>query len=243
VPTFDQAERFILNVSFVLLLLMIAAHAATKVHVITLGKCVTVKWFAGPEETQPVDLKVRPLYVDGRVKEFVLGVPHEVTDRLFVIRRAFRLNDALPEEANLKSHWRWERGGWHLVDRVSGHASLINLPEFDPYYSAASWYREYVSYCGISDEGKKMYAMVAQLGRRKPILKKALGDVSGDEVPDTACAAPAWQRQPIHMTFASGKKNVEKFTYAVRGHAADLLTGDNEEDERPRSSGSHPRRR
>jgi len=79
---------------------------------------------------------------------------------------------------------------------VSGHVSQISLPEFDPYYSAARWYRDYGSYCGVSDDGKKLYAVVVQLGRRKPILKKAMGEASRDEVPDTECSAPAWQRQP-----------------------------------------------
>jgi hypothetical protein len=31
--------------------------------------------------------------------------------------------------------------------------------------------------------------------------------------------------------FRFGGRNAEKFTYAVRGHAVDLLSGDNEEDE------------
>ncbi len=99
------------------LVLIVAAHDATKVHVITFGKWVTVKWLAGPEEAQPVGLKVRPLSVDGRAKEFALGVAHDVRDRLFVTRRAFRLNDGLPEEANLTSHWRWNvaDGFWQIV--------------------------------------------------------------------------------------------------------------------------------
>jgi hypothetical protein len=206
------------------------ASAATKPHVISFGKWATVKWFTGPDDSQPIDLKVRGLYVDGRVKEFALGTPHDVTDRLFVVRRAFRLNDALPDEANPSSHWRWERGGWLLVDRISGHVSQISLLEFDPYFSAASWYRDYVSYCGVSDDGKKLYAMVVQLGRRKPILRKALGEVSGDGMPDSECPVPAWQRQPTRVTFAAKQKTDERFTYTVRGHAVDLLSENNEDD-------------
>jgi hypothetical protein len=222
--------RPILNLFLTALILASVAQGATKPHVIVFGKWTTVKWFTGPDENQSVDLKVRPLVVDGRVKEFALGPPHDVTDRLFVVRRAFRLNDALPEDTNLISHWRWERGGWLLVDRVSGHISQISLPEFDPYYSAASWYRDYVSYCGVSDDGKKLYAMVTQLGRRKPILKKALGEPSGDEMSDAVCAPPLWQRQPTRVTFATEQKADNKFTYAIRGHAVDLLNDNNEED-------------
>ena len=75
------------------------------------------------------NIKVRALVVDGRVKEYVLGAPHEVTDRLFVVRRVFRVNDSLPEDSGPR--WQWQRGGWLLVDRVTGHVSPINLPEFD----------------------------------------------------------------------------------------------------------------
>jgi hypothetical protein len=32
-----------------------------------------------------------------------------------------------------------QRGGWLLVDRLTGHVAPINLPEFDVLYSAASW--------------------------------------------------------------------------------------------------------
>jgi hypothetical protein len=206
------------------------AHAATKLHVISFGKWTTVKWLTGPADSQPIDLKIRPLFIDGRVKEFALGIPHDITDRLFVVRRAFRLNDALPDEANSSSHWRWERGGWLLVDRISGHISQISLLEFDPHSSAASWYRDYVSYCGVSDDGKKLFAMVVQLGRRKPILKKALGEVSGDGMPDSECPVPAWQRQPTRVTFAAKQKTDEKFTYAVKGHAVDLLNENSEDD-------------
>lgn len=44
-------------------------------------------------------LRVRPLLVDGRIREFTLGPAHDVTDRLFVVRRAFRVNDTLPQES------------------------------------------------------------------------------------------------------------------------------------------------
>ena len=119
-------------------------------------------------------LKVRPLLIDARIKEFTLGTAHDVTDRLFVVRRAFRVNDSLPQESPSAPHWQWQRGGWLLVDRVTGHISPINLPEFDAFYSAASWYRDYAAYCGVAEDGKKVYAVVAQISRRKPVLKKLL---------------------------------------------------------------------
>ena len=209
-------------------LLTTTASAAAKVHVIAFGKWTAVQWFPGGTEDKPLTLKIRALFVDGRVKEYVLGTPHEVTDRLFVVRRMFRVNDSLPEDS--APRWQWQRGGWLLVDRVTGRVAPINLPEFDAYYSGASWYRDYVAYCGVADDGKKMYAMVAQLSRRKPVLKKELSNagVAEDAAPDSACPVPSWQRSPVRVSFelAAGARQ----TFAIRGHVVDLVN-DAEEDE------------
>src|SRR5579864_3067660 len=156
------------------LIVLSYAHAAAKPHVISFGKWLPAKWMVGPTESEVVNIKVRSLYVDGKIKEFTTGDPHDVTDRLFVVRRVFRLNDRLPAESASAPRWVWERGGWLLVDRVTGRVAQITLPEFDPFYSTGSWYRDYVAYCGVSDDGKKLFAVVAQLGQRKPILKKVL---------------------------------------------------------------------
>lgn len=210
-----------------ILLLPEIAGGAPKPHVVSFGKWTAVKWFVGPGQDKPLDLRVRALYVDSRLKEFTLGTPHDVTDRLIVVRRAFRVNDALPEETNPVPNWRWQRGGWLLIDRITGRVSPVNLPDFDSYYSRAAWYRDYVAYCGVSDDGKSLYAMVAQLGRRKPILKKTLGDAPADDVPDSACPAPIWQRQPMRVSFSSALD--QKLTYSVRGHAVDVVNDEEEE--------------
>ncbi len=80
----------------IVMALSITVSGATRVHVIALGKWTSVQWFPGGADDKPLTLKIRALVVDGRVKEFVLGAPHEVTDRLFVVRRMFRVNDSLP---------------------------------------------------------------------------------------------------------------------------------------------------
>ena len=123
------------------------AWAAPRQHVITFGQWMRVKLFIGPEENKVEEMKVRTLVVDGKLREFVTGDPHDVTDRVFVARRAYRLNDALPEDGKLRPEWKWQRGGWVMVDRSSGRVSQLNLPDFDPFYSTASWYRDYVAYC------------------------------------------------------------------------------------------------
>jgi hypothetical protein len=176
---------------------------------------------------KPRVLKIRPFLVDARVREYVFGPVHEMTERLLVFRRAFRVNDSLPDDS--APHWQWQRGGWMLVDRATGRISPVNLPDFDGYYSAANWYRDYVAYCGVSDDGK-VYAIVAQIGRRKPVLKKLLsnGPLTEDAGPDSACPPPAWQRTPVRVSFEAAGASKEVF--AVRGHVVDLIS-DTEEDE------------
>jgi len=217
------------------LLLTGAAGAATKVHLITFGRWTSAQWFIGssaddkPLIIKPLNIKIRAMMVDGRVKEYTLGAPHEVTDRLFVVRRVFRVNDSLPEDSGPR--WQWQRGGWLLVDRLTARVSPINLPEFDAYYSAASWYRDYVAYCGVADDGKKTYAIVAQLSRRKPVLKKAMSNegVPEDAAPDSACPAPLWQRSPARVSFEPAGS--AKQTFAIRGHVVDLVNDAEEEEE------------
>jgi hypothetical protein len=210
---------------FVVVLWIAAGESAAvpKTHVITFGKWMSVKW---PDATgkKLLDLKVRPLYVDTRLKEYTTGTAHELTDRLFAVRRVFRVNDALPEENALR--WQWQRGGWLLVDRVSGRVSQLSLPEFDPFYSTASWYRDYVAYCGVSDDGKKLYAVVAQVGRRKPVLKKPVGEPAGEDDPDSECPAPTWERSPARVTFQPD--DTQKLLFSIRGRVVDIV---NEPDE------------
>jgi hypothetical protein len=210
--------------------------AVPKTHVVAFGKWVSVQWFtgAGVAGDKPLAMKVRPLLVDGNVKEFTLGPAHDITDHLFAVRRAFRVNDSLPQETGAVPHWQWQRGGWLLVDRVSGHASAINFPDFDVFYSAVAWYRDYAAYCGVSDDGKKIYAMVAQIGRRKPVLKKLIegksiveGEAKSEE-PDSACLLPDWQRAPARVTFELG---AGKMTFVIRGHVVDLMTDDEESED------------
>jgi hypothetical protein len=204
----------------------------SKPHVITFGKWTAAKL---PNVTgqKLLDLKVRPLFVDARLKEYTTGAPHELTDRLFAVRRAFRVNDALPGEnasANANTpRWEWQRGGWLLVDRLTGRVSQINLPEFDPFYSTASWYRDYIAYCGVSEDSKKLYAVVSQVGRRKPILKKDAGEPAGGDDPDSECPAPVWERTPMRVTFQPGDR--QKLVFSIRGRVVDLVNDVEEPEE------------
>jgi len=208
--------------------LIASASAAGKVHVISFGKWTSVPWLpAGAGNSRPLTLKIRALIVDGRAREYVIGLPHDITDDLFVVRRAFRLNDSLPDET--APRWVWQRGGWLLVNRTTGRVTPVNLPEFDALYSIASWYRDYVAYCGVSDDGKKISAMVMQLGRHKPVLNKPLSNdgVPEDAAPDSACPSPEWQRNPVRLSFVP--TGGVKQTFAIRGRAVDVVSEEEEE--------------
>src|SRR5437868_9548780 len=154
------------------LLLGLSAGAAAKIHIISFGKTMSVQWFVTPEKSQPIS--VRALFVDGKLREFTTGEVHEVTDSAFVVRRAYRINDYLPQDEKKVPNWKWQRGDWLLVNRRSGNVSAVNLPEFDPFYSVVSWYRDYAAYCGVGDDGAKVSAMLVQLGNKKPLLRKPL---------------------------------------------------------------------
>jgi len=221
----QEMLRKILPLSL-LLVLVGPCFAASKPHVISFGKWIAAKW---PDATgaKLLDLKVRPLFVDARLREYTTGNPHELTDRLFVVRRAFRINDALPAEN--AARWQWQRGGWLLVDRLTGHISQLNLPEFDPFYSTASWYRDYIAYCGVSDDGKKLFAMVVQVGRRKPILKKEVGEPAGDDLPDSECPPPAWERSPLRVTFVPDGD--QKIVFSIRNRVVDVINDTEDAEE------------
>ena len=129
---------------FAILVFVFLSHcalAASKAHVIAFGKWTTVKCSTGNELEKTSDLKVRGLFVDSRLKEYTSGPPHEVTDRLFVVRRAFRVNDSLPQETGSTARWVWQRGGWLIVDRLTGRVSQMTLSEFAVPGSELAWYR------------------------------------------------------------------------------------------------------
>ncbi len=218
-----------MRTSFAIILLALSAafsSAAPKDHVITFGKTTTVKLFIGPTEDKTMDMKIRGLYVDGNLKEFTTGESHDVTDRILVTRKAFRLNDNLPEDTKTP-HWKWQRGAWLMVDRTNGRITPVKLPEFDPFYSSVTWYRDYAAYCGISDNGDTLYAIVAQIGRKKAVLRKELGTASQGDTPDSDCDAPVWERTPSKVTFLP--KKFPKASYTVFGHATDIATDNNDE--------------
>ena len=207
------------RIVFSLLILVISAYAASKPHVMSLGKPMPVKLLLGPSEEKSATITVRPLYLDTKLKEYTTGPTHDITDRVFVIRRAYRVNDSLPSESSTQPRWLWQRGGWLLVDRNTGRITQIKLPEFDPYYSDVSWYRDYAAYCGVADDGERVSAIVAQITTKKPLYKKQLEKLGG-EFPDAVCAPPLWQRNPARVSFTT--QGGEKLSVDINGRFADV---------------------
>ena len=119
---------------FVLALCMVFsnfAHAVPKTQTVGLGRWPSVKWMSGTDEDQAIDLRIRPLTVDEKLKEYTSGPAHDVTEHLFVVRRVFRLNDLLPDDKSTTPRSLWELGRWLLVDRRTGRVTPVNLPDFD----------------------------------------------------------------------------------------------------------------
>ena len=224
-------------ISVVIILLGITAHAASrKVHAVALGAVRSVPYskIGDPAGARPEEaaLKVRPLVVDGVVKEWTTGESHEVTDRSFLIRRALRLNDVLPGEkpAATQNRWVWQRGPWLQVDRVTGHIVPLKLPDYDPGVSRVSWFRDYGAYCGVTASGKSLHAVVAQVAGRKPILSKKMTAFEPQGTgSQPVCPEPEWTREPLRVTFHL--VGAEAVTFDLRPGSAVLVDESTDEPE------------
>ncbi|MDR3746112.1 MAG: hypothetical protein P4K80_08285 [Acidobacteriaceae bacterium] len=217
-----------------------AFAAAPKVHAVALG---TTRWasYTPPESAASAEkagagkaagrrrrgdsiaLKIRPLIVDGRQKEWTSGEAHDVTDRSFTIRRVLRLNDSLPGEG---PRWSWQPGPWLMVDRITGHITALHLPDFDTQVSDAVWYRDYAAYCGVAMTAKGgLFAIVAQLGARRAVVQKQLGKWPLAEPVEPVCKPAHWQRSPMRVTMQP--TGGDATTFDVVGAASLIEEGDN----------------
>ena len=192
------------------------------------GKTTGVKLLIGPSEDKTLDITVRSLYVDTKLKEFTTGESHDVTDREFVVRRAYRINDTLPDDNRKAAKWLWQRGGWLLVDRVSGKISLVKVAGFRSILFEVSWYRDYAAYCGITSNGERATAVVGEIGGKKALFRKELGKASMGDSPNSICSMPRWERQPARVTFLP--KEGDRFSVNVSGRFADEAP-DNDDDQ------------
>jgi hypothetical protein len=219
------------------LLLPLPAVAAgrAKPHTVALGVGKRVPYGvksdpagAAPEEHE---LHVRPFIVDDKIKEWTTGEAHDITDRSFVVRRALRLNDALPGDK--VEHWIWQRGPWILIDRATGHVTAMKLPDYDPAVSNVVWFRDYAAYCGLNSGGHQLYAVVAQIAAHKPVMAKKLGPWTPGESTTPACEHATWQRDPLRVSFAP--TGATPVSYDLVGMSAVLVEDGDEDDNVPAS--------
>ncbi|HEY6251041.1 MAG TPA: hypothetical protein VI685_13855 [Candidatus Angelobacter sp.] len=186
--------------------LLVAAAVGAQSHVVGWGNWTSITFASGQQ------IKVRPIMIDGRVKEYSTGAAHQVTENVWVVRRAFRINNALPQETARRPQWTWQLGGWLTVSSASGRISELKLPDFDPHASEVSWFQDYAAYCGATEDGSVHYMIVFQLGKRKPVLKKELYGQS--------CAAPKWERDPSRVSFEAAGGT--KVSFLVHDGSAEL---------------------
>ena len=216
------------------------APKAPKVHTVTLGPIHKVPYtpaFSTPDskDEDSTTLKVRPLFVDSKQKEWTVGELHNISDRSFAIRRALHINDALPNDPG--ERWVWQPASWIVVDRTTGHITALHLPDFDAAVSEAVWFRDYAAYCGTTaattrsakSEGVgSLVAVIAQAGTRKAVAQRAIGRWPQPEHAGPVCAPAKWQRLPMRATVqpTSG----DPVTFDVVGATSLIEEGDNDED-------------
>jgi hypothetical protein len=184
-----------------------ARAAERKTHSVVLGAIKRVSYSkagdpAGAAAGEDA-LKVRALLIDGVLKEWTTGDAHDVTDRSFVVRRAIRLNDALPSDkaTDNKSHWVWQRGPWLLVDRVTDHVTALHLPDYDPGVSQISWFRDYGAYCGLTPSGKTFMPWWRRSPLANPFWPKSLRPSTRPITPTRSALRPIGNASPSALPF------------------------------------------
>jgi hypothetical protein len=217
-------------------ILLTSSQSHAKTHTVFLGGAKKVAYSQAGDPAGAAagedSLRIRALLVDGVLKEWTTGDAHDVTDRSFAVRRVIRLNDALPgDKPAVSGHWVWQRGPWLLVDRVSGRVTALKLPDYDPGVSKVSWFRDYAAYCGVTATGKSLYAVVAQVAARKPVLARKLSAFDAGAQSTPACAPPDWQREPMRITFHPAGKDA--VSYDVVPGSAVLVEEADDDTETP----------
>jgi hypothetical protein len=180
-------------------------QAKPKTHTVAVGRGHLVSWTIG-EAAEQRSLMVRPLVVDERRKEWVMGEPHDVTDHSFVILQVQQINDAQPSEK--VPHFIWQTGSWLQVERNTGHITVLRLAGYDPALSGISWFRDYAAYCALAPQARALYAEIVELGQHKPAARKKVSawplPPLPAPAPPPAEAAPAPEPDPQQPTLRSG---------------------------------------
>ena len=112
---------------------------------------------------------------------------------------------------------------------ITGHITALHLPDFDSAVSDVVWFRDYAAYCGIATTGKGgLFAIVAQLGARRPVVLKQIGPWPQSNHFIPVCQPAQWQRLPMRVTLKP--TGGEPTTYDVVGTASLIEEGDNSDE-------------
>jgi hypothetical protein len=91
----------------------------------------------------------------------------------------------------------------------------------------------------VTASGKGLYAVVAQVAARKPVLARKLSGYDPENHPDPVCGQPEWQREPLKVTFHPGGKDAVSFNI-VPGSAV-LVEDSSDEPETPATPEAKPK--
>ncbi|GAA3756657.1 hypothetical protein GCM10022270_14060 [Terriglobus aquaticus] len=204
-----------------------------RTHSVTLGPMKRVPFVAADvskeeKSDEAGTLRVRPLFVDTRQKDWTTGEIHEITERTFAVQRVMHVNDTLPDEHGMR--WVWQPGPWMLVDRVTGRVSALHLPDFDAGVSDVVWYRDFAAYCGVhtAAKGGGLSVVVWQIGSRRPAVDRVVGRWPQVERVRPVCAPAKWQREPMRVTFSP--KGGDTLSLDVVGSSTVLVEDGDDED-------------
>ncbi len=81
--------------------------------------------------------------------------------------------------------------------------------------------------------GKSLYAVVAQVTVRKPVLSKKLSAFNAAQLTTPPCDLPEWQRDPLRITFHPAGRDAVSYDF-VPGSA--VLVEDTGDDDPPAAS-------
>lgn len=228
--------------AFCLLLPMLAAGQGKpeakpakppRTHSVTLGPVKRVPFVAADvskeeKSDEAGTLRVRPLFVDTRQKDWTTGEIHEITERTFAVQRVLHVNDTLPDERGAR--WVWQPGPWMLVDRVTGRVSALHLPDFDAGVSDVVWYRDFAAYCGVhtTAKGAGLSVVAWQIGSRRAAVDRVVGRWPQVERVRPVCEPAKWQREPMRVTFSP--KGGDPLSLDVVGSSTALVEDGDEDD-------------
>ena len=113
-----------------------------------------------------------------------------------------------------------------------GRISPVNLPEFDALYLASNWYRDYIAYCGVADDGKIRMPWWRTSCRAAGAKKTAIerGRSRGCSARLGVSGAYRQLRGLVRVSFEE-RAGGSMQTFAIRGHVVDLVNDAEEEEE------------